>query len=63
MSSVVPPTETPINGRMYTYSNLVHTFKLLGIKKLAGIGYQIPSVTQAADQVFQLSAQAGINKC
>jgi branched-chain amino acid transport system substrate-binding protein len=63
MFSVIPPTQTPINGRSYTYTSLVNTFKLLGIKKLGGVGYNIASVTQAADQMFQLSADAGIAKC
>jgi branched-chain amino acid transport system substrate-binding protein len=63
MFSVEPPTETPVDGRSYTSLALVNTFKLLGIKKLAQVGYEIPSVTQAANQTFQLAAQAGISKC
>ena len=63
MFSVIPPTETPVDGRSYTYTSLVNTFKALGITKLAQVGYQIPSVTQAADQTFQLASQGGISKC
>jgi branched-chain amino acid transport system substrate-binding protein len=63
MFSVITPTETPVNGQMYTYTSLVNTFKLLGIKKLAQVGYQIPSVTQAANQTFALAAKVGISKC
>ena len=63
MFSVTPPTETPVDGRMYTYTDLVNVFKALGIKKLAQVGYEIPSVTQAANQTFQLAAAAGISKC
>lgn len=63
MFSVIAPTETPVNGRMYTYTSLVNVFKTIGITKLAQVGYEIPSVTQAASQTFQLSAQAGISKC
>jgi branched-chain amino acid transport system substrate-binding protein len=63
MFSVVTPTETPVNGQQYTYTSLVNTFKLLGIKKLAQVGYEIPSVTQAANQTFALAAQVGISKC
>ena len=33
MFSVVTPTETPVDGQQYTYTSLVNTFKLLGIKK------------------------------
>jgi branched-chain amino acid transport system substrate-binding protein len=63
MFSVIAPTETPVNGQRYTYTSLINVFKLLGIKKLAQVGYQIPSVTQAANQTFQLAAQQGISKC
>jgi branched-chain amino acid transport system substrate-binding protein len=63
MFSVIPPTETPVNGQMYTYTSLINIFKALGIKKLAQVGYEIPSVTQAANQTFQLAAAAGISKC
>jgi branched-chain amino acid transport system substrate-binding protein len=63
MFSVIPPTETPVNGQMYTYTSLINVFKALGIKKLAQVGYEIPSVTQAANQTFQLAAAAGISKC
>lgn len=63
MFSVVPPTETPVNGRSYTYTSLVDVFKVLGIKKLAQVGYEIPSVTQAANQTFQLAAEAGTSRC
>ncbi len=63
MFSVIPPTETPVNGQRYTYTGLINTLKAVGIKKLAQVGYEIPSVTQAATQTFQLAAQAGISKC
>jgi ABC-type branched-subunit amino acid transport system substrate-binding protein len=63
MFTVIPPIETPLSGHMYTYTGLINTFKLLGIKKLAQVGYEIPSVTQAANQTFQLAAQQGISKC
>jgi len=63
MFSVIAPTETPVNGQRYTYTSLVNVFKLLGIKKLAQVGYQIPSVTQAANQTFELAAKEGISKC
>ncbi len=63
MFSVTPPTETPVDGRQYTYTSLINVFKALGIKKLAQVGYEIPSVTQAANQTFQLAAAAGISKC
>jgi branched-chain amino acid transport system substrate-binding protein len=63
MFSVIPPTETPVGGRSYTYTDLVNFYKLVGIKKLAQVGYEIPSVTDAANQTFQLAAQIGISKC
>jgi branched-chain amino acid transport system substrate-binding protein len=48
---------------MYTYTDLINVFKLLGIKKLGQVGYEVPSVTQAANLTFQLATQAGISKC
>jgi branched-chain amino acid transport system substrate-binding protein len=63
MFSVMPPIETPIDGKMYTYTDQINLYKMLNIKKLGAVGYNIPSVVQAADQMFQLSAQAGISKC
>lgn len=63
MFSVLVPTETPINGQQYTYTTQIDLYKMLGITKLAAVGYQIASVTQAANQLFELAAKQGISKC
>ena len=63
MFSITAPVETPIGGRSCTYTDRINFFKLIGLKELAQVGYEIPSVTEEANQTFQLASQVGISKC
>jgi branched-chain amino acid transport system substrate-binding protein len=63
MFSVIPPTSAPVNGHLYTYTQLINVMKMLGITKLASVGANLPSIVNSTNQLFQVAAQAGISKC
>ena len=54
---------TPFNGIYYTYTTLGNFFKSIGITKLAGVGYSLPSAVQAQKAMFDAAAKAGIADC
>jgi ABC-type branched-subunit amino acid transport system substrate-binding protein len=63
MFSVTVPTDGPIGGVNYTYTNLGVFLKDIGITSLAGAAINSPSAIQGLDDSFYAAQLSGIKNC
>lgn len=63
MFSVTPPESAPYDGKYYGYNTLPLFLKYLGVKQLAGVGYNIESGIRAQLGTFKMASALGIGTC